>query len=536
MNLASDTTRQSVRRLKRMHITIRGRNETGAVAEADAKSYETGRELTLKRLRTSIDEDKRALEQEKARNDTSELSQLIIKDLESEIKEFEDEESMLKDYVDFQGEDMSNVADTETFERDAFDIYAIERIEAGKQSGNIMPFPVNRADPQWAVRSMAACANKKSIDHLNWSTLYFSLVEYLTGHGEPGTRRAAAQEATSVLYPNTRSKFDMVKNYVRLDEDTGHMFFFQMGENQAFVQKRVLRDDTDKRAVFAHLWSEPSVGSHRGRDALYSRLRKLYVNLHRSELERLIRQTEMNEIRRNERNEAKVVTPLVVTRPMEQLQMDLIDMHAFANKNAGINYVLVIVDCFSKYLWTFPLKNKEAKSVVDSLSALFMRYEGFPRILQSDNGGEFAAKESRMWYESNGIIYRTSRPNRPSTNGQVERTNGTLKGAIISDFIRSGEYSFTNWLDGYVMAYNTMVHTSTGVTPFELHKGRAMSWMPNKDTQDTLATLRLQWDIDKLNKDTKQAVSNLSSLNLQVLLKQQAEAIPQAIRRFATTA
>jgi len=519
-----------------MHITIRGRSETGAVAEADAKSYETGRELTLKRLRTSIDEDKRALEQEKQRNDTSELSQLIIKDLESEIKEFEDEERAINEWEGFVGDDMGNVADTETFERDAFDIFAIQRIEAGKQSGNIMPFPVNRADPQWPVRSMAACAHKKSIDHLNWGTLYYSLVEYLTGHGEPGTRRAAAQDATSVLYPNTKSKFDMVKDYCRLDEDTGHLFFFQMGENQAFVQKRVLRDDTDKRTVFAHLWSEPSVGSHRGRDALYSRLRRLYVNLHRSELDRLIRQTEMNEIRRNERNEAKVVTPLVVTRPMEQLQMDLIDMHAFANKNSGVNYVLVVVDCFSKYLWVFPLKDKEAKSVIDSLSALFMRYEGFPRILQSDNGGEFAAKESRQWYESNGIIYRTSRPNRPSTNGQVERTNGTLKGAIISDFIRSGEYSFTNWLDSYVMAYNTMVHTSTGVTPFELHKGRAMSWMPNKDTQDATARLREQWGINTLSRETTKALRELDDLHVQVMLKQQAEAIPQVIRRFAVTA
>ena len=86
------------------------------------------------------------------------------------------------------------------------------------------------------------------------------------------------------------------------------------------------------------------------------------------------------------------------------------------------------------------------------------------------------------------------------------------------------------------MAYNTMVHTSTGVTPFELHKGRAMSWMPNKDTQDTMATLKRQWGVDKLNKDTQAAVQNLDNLNLQVLLKQQAEAIPQAIRRFATTA
>jgi transposase InsO family protein len=244
----------------------------------------------------------------------------------------------------------------------------------------------------------------------------------------------------------------------------------------------------------------------------------------------------MNEIRRNERNEAKVVTPLVVTRPMEQLQMDLIDMHAFANKNSGVNYVLVVVDCFSKYLWVFPLKDKQAKSVIDSLSALFMRYEGFPRILQSDNGGEFAAKESRQWYESNGIIYRTSRPNRPSTNGQVERTNGTLKGAIISDFIRSGEYSFTNWLDSYVMAYNTMVHTSTGVTPFELHKGRAMSWMPNKDTQDATARLREQWGINTLSRETTKALRELDDLHVQVMLKQQAEAIPQVIRRFAVTA
>lgn len=43
----------------------------------------------------------------------------------------------------------------------------------------------------------------------------------------------------------------------------------------------------------------------------------------------------------------------------DQWSADLMDMVKFAKYNRGFNYVLVVIDVFSKYLWLRPLKDKK---------------------------------------------------------------------------------------------------------------------------------------------------------------------------------
>ena len=37
---------------------------------------------------------------------------------------------------------------------------------------------------------------------------------------------------------------------------------------------------------------------------------------------------------------------------------DLIDMQAFSKDNNGIQYLLTVIDIFSKFVWIVPLKQK----------------------------------------------------------------------------------------------------------------------------------------------------------------------------------
>ena len=72
----------------------------------------------------------------------------------------------------------------------------------------------------------------------------------------------------------------------------------------------------------------------------------------------------------------------------ERIQMDIVDLSEYQELNDGYRYLLNILDCFSKFLYSFPLKNKTAEAVFDVLSELFL-IEGPPYILHSDNGKEF---------------------------------------------------------------------------------------------------------------------------------------------------
>ena len=91
----------------------------------------------------------------------------------------------------------------------------------------------------------------------------------------------------------------------------------------------------------------------------------------------------------------KVVRPIISKTPNERWNMDLIDM------SVGVihRYILSVVDNFSGFLWTRRLLNRTAQTIVDTLQEIInANYPNgsngtYPRLLQSDNGGEFSIGE-----------------------------------------------------------------------------------------------------------------------------------------------
>ena len=72
--------------------------------------------------------------------------------------------------------------------------------------------------------------------------------------------------------------------------------------------------------------------------------------------------------------------------------MDLIDFRNLPCEcQSSHNWVLHVVDHFSKYSWMFALKSKQTEEVAVTLTNLFWLF-GFLSILHSDNGNEFKSK------------------------------------------------------------------------------------------------------------------------------------------------
>ncbi|PRP73075.1 hypothetical protein PROFUN_16785, partial [Planoprotostelium fungivorum] len=103
----------------------------------------------------------------------------------------------------------------------------------------------------------------------------------------------------------------------------------------------------------------------------------------------------------------------VVHRPMVKWQMDLADMQNSAEYNDGTNYLLTIIDVFSKYALAIPLQNKQGKTIARALDHIFkikINNKAYkPMILLSDNGKEFIAKEVKQlsifqYTEHRGIL------------------------------------------------------------------------------------------------------------------------------------
>ena len=70
---------------------------------------------------------------------------------------------------------------------------------------------------------------------------------------------------------------------------------------------------------------------------------------------------------------------------------DLADMTALSKENKGVNFLLLVIDIFSKYGWIIPLKDKKGETVANALKTIFK--ERKPGKLWTDKGREFYNKD-----------------------------------------------------------------------------------------------------------------------------------------------
>ena len=90
------------------------------------------------------------------------------------------------------------------------------------------------------------------------------------------------------------------------------------------------------------------------------------------------------------------------------------------------NYIIDFIDHFSKFYWAFPIEYKNADTCIKYIKKFFM-INDFPKILQSDNGGEFINDRLANYLDKNNIKHIRSRPHHPQTNGALERYHREIK-------------------------------------------------------------------------------------------------------------
>ena len=63
--------------------------------------------------------------------------------------------------------------------------------------------------------------------------------------------------------------------------------------------------------------------------------------------------------------------------------LDILDLNDYGPENKrGYRYVLVVIDNFSKYGWTVPLKNKNAQAIKDSFEIVLINSKRKPNLFE----------------------------------------------------------------------------------------------------------------------------------------------------------
>ena len=78
-----------------------------------------------------------------------------------------------------------------------------------------------------------------------------------------------------------------------------------------------------------------------------------------------------------------------LVRPFEYLQSDLADLSNFSKENSGYGFLLVVIDCFSKYAWVEPLKDKTGIKTTRAFEKILKTFKKIPKLLQVDAGKEY---------------------------------------------------------------------------------------------------------------------------------------------------
>ena len=156
--------------------------------------------------------------------------------------------------------------------------------------------------------------------------------------------------------------------------------------------------------------------------------------------------------------------PEVVGRPLERVALDITEMPMSARGN---RYVLVVMDYFTKYVWTYALPNQTAEAVADCLVDLVLD-QGVPERLHSDQGRQFESQVFGKLCQRLGISKTRTSPYNPQSDGMVERFNRTLKDMVSKYISPSG----SNWDQhlktlsfAYLQHFRTQYHWVLSLLP-----------------------------------------------------------------------
>ncbi|MGL4266101.1 MAG: DDE-type integrase/transposase/recombinase, partial [Weissella cibaria] len=154
--------------------------------------------------------------------------------------------------------------------------------------------------------------------------------------------------------------------------------------------------------------------------------------------------------------------------PNELIGVDL--MGPMQETNQGNKYILVIVDFFTKWCEAIPLRHTDSATIATSIVDIWICRYGAPLQLHSDRGTNFESALMQEVCRCLGIDKTRTTAYHPEGNGQVERTNRSLKSLLKA--LTTDVHNWDVTLPRCVLAYNAAVHSSTGQTPSQLWTGR----------------------------------------------------------------
>lgn len=163
------------------------------------------------------------------------------------------------------------------------------------------------------------------------------------------------------------------------------------------------------------------------------------------------------------------LTTIRTTYPFQLVSIDFLHLETCKN---GYEYILIVMDHFTRFAQAYATRNKAAKTVVQHVFGDFALKFGFPEKIHHDMGREFENQLMEQLQRVCAVRGSHTTPYHPMGNGQVERFNRTLL-SMLRTLNDANKADWKNSLSKMVHAYNCTRCESTGFSPYYLLFGRS---------------------------------------------------------------
>lgn len=193
----------------------------------------------------------------------------------------------------------------------------------------------------------------------------------------------------------------------------------------------------------------------------------------------------------------------------------------------GKTTILTIVDRFSKAAHFIPLnKLPSASETVDLLVQHVVRLHGIPTDIVTDRGPQFISQVWQAFCKAVGTTSSLSSGFHPQTNGQSERANQCLENTLRC-LTETHPQSWSEQLPWAEYSHNSLVNSSTGLSPFQASLGYQPPLFPSQEAeiavpsvQDHLHRCQAIWN------DTREALLR-SQQSIQLTANRRRRPSPQ---------
>jgi len=216
-------------------------------------------------------------------------------------------------------------------------------------------------------------------------------------------------------------------------------------------------------------------------DKLYRKAKKIDSSITLKQVKDFLAQQSTaqitKEVKRN-KNFNSIISPSV----RNNYQCDLMNLPNPA-LNGGYKYLFSIIDVYSRYVFSTPIKTKSGDVVFEAFKKM-IQTNGACKNLNCDLGSEFIYKPFVDYCKKQDIALWYSNPEQDNKNAIIERFHRTMRGLILK-YTVSNSKSYLAALPNLIKNYNTTYHNTIKCEPLDAWTGQERNLQTINTVKDT---------------------------------------------------